>query len=401
MKRSFADIMASMQDDFRKKIGGKIPSWTDLEVPDSLSFEQCSSEAAASYKLRFVPEHAAVADLTGGLGVDSSAFARRAAKLYYFERNTPLFEAAVRNFAARRAALSAGEHMAVIEASNICVGPDSPIPDCDLIYIDPARRGSVGRKVFLLEDCTPDVTELLPALWRHTGRVLLKLSPMADISMVMRRLGPWTKEIHVVELGGEVKELLVYMEKGFEGTPLFVATDTVRSFSFTMEQERDAQASFACPQPGQYLFVPSRAMLKAGAYDCIGLPRLGRHSHLYVCDAIPGARPNAEAAQESPERSRENSPEDTSGNASETHSENPHGTPLGRLYAVERVLPFGSASVRTLAGTFPNADVSCHDLPLRSEELSKRLKCRPGGPVHIFASPSPQGNVMVICRKQL
>lgn len=375
MKRSFAEIMASMQDDFRKKIDGKIPSWAALEVPDSLSFEQCSSEAAASYKLRFVPEGATVADLTGGLGVDSSAFARRAAKLYYFERNTPLFEAATRNFAARRAALPPGEHMARIEASNTSVGPDSPIPDCDLIYIDPARRSDMGRKVFLLEDCTPDVTALLPVLWRHTPRILLKLSPMADISMVMRRLGQGVKEIHVVELGGEVKELLVYMEKGFDGPPLFVATDTVRSFTFTAEQERAALASFACPQPGQHVFVPSHAMLKAGAYNCMGLPRLGRHSHLYVCGAP--ADVNADADRK------------------------PQGMPLGRRYRVEKVLPFSSAAVRALSGSYANADVSCHDLPLRSEELAGRLKCRPGGPVHIFASSSVHGNLIVICRKAL
>lgn len=436
MKKSFADIVASMENDLRRKVAGKIPSWAELEVPTALSYEQCSSEKTAAYKARFVGAgfgdagvggaagaagsgaagygtagygtaagaRPVVADLTGGLGVDSAAFASAGAKVHYFEQNAELCAAAARNFAALGLANGdaddAAEHAddnseagkaGSITVANTTVGPDTPLPDCDLIFMDPARRSSAGKKVFLLEDCTPNVLELLPLLWQHSGRILLKLSPMADFSLVARRLAAANMEIigwhgireaHIVETGGEVKELLILMERSAQpetglrpgdipgadfdsesgenwlsAIPI-TATDLVSSFTFTLGDEAAAAASFANPQPGQYIYVPSGALLKAGAYNIIGLPRLSPDSHLYLCDAP---------------------------------------RPFGRSYLIEEVLPFSSSAIKELAGRFSHADVSAHAMPLRSEELAKRLKVKSGGGLHIFASPSPSGRILLIC----
>lgn len=366
MKKSFADIMAGMQDGLQKKIASKIPSWKGLEVPSALAYEQCSSERTAAYKLRFVPQDAVVADLTGGLGVDSSAFRTKASKLYYYEQNPDLFAAVQRNFA-----LVPG---APVQCINTVVDNSTALEDCDLIYMDPARRSSTGRKVFLLEDCTPNVLELLPNIAAHSPRLLLKLSPMADISLMVRRLqerirdlelGFGIAEIHVVELNSEVKELLFLLQKDYCGTMEITATDMESSFTFTPETEAAAQAIVQSPAAGQYLFVPSGALMKAGAYNCLGLPRLSQHSHLYLCKQPLHAADG----------------------------------PFGRYYRIEEIRQFGSAEIKAMAGKYAKADVSCHDLPLRSEELSKRLKCKSGGDVHIFASSSADGNIMLICSK--
>lgn len=367
MKKSFADILSSMQDDMARKVEAKIPSWKGMELPSSLSYEQCSSERTAAYKLRFVHEGDVVADLTGGLGVDSAAFASKASVVHYFEQNPELFAAVQRNFS-RMAASSlpdAGQMLCdKILMRNETVSLTTDIPQCDLIYMDPARRSTAGKKVFLLEDCTPNVLELLPMLMQRSTRLLLKLSPMADISLVVKRLqeaGADVAEVHVVEAGGEVKELLVLIDReAAAGDIPVTATDLQSEFTFSMEQESRSTASFAVPAPGDMLFVPAGCIMKAGAYNSLALPRLSQHSHLYLSG--PGAAP-------------------------------------GRQYRIEEIHPFSSKAIKELSGRFRLADVSCHDVPLRSEELSARLRCKSGGDHHIFATSSTQGNLILITRK--
>ena len=80
MKASFADILREVSGEGQKKVLAKVPSWSEAEglvIPGSLSTEQCSSEETAMTKARAVSELGCrrVADLTGGLGVDSWAFA--------------------------------------------------------------------------------------------------------------------------------------------------------------------------------------------------------------------------------------------------------------------------------------------------------------------------------------
>ena len=210
MKRSFADILQGLDSDRAQKVARKLPEWAAVgaEIPSALALEQCSSSATAGYKAGLaaadVPPEAArmgtVLDLTGGLGVDSWAFSRVAERVVYFERKKELAEAAQRNFERLGAAN--------IEVRCETVTPETELPEADLIYADPARRDAAGRKVFLLEDCTPDILTLLPMLLRKAPTVLLKLSPMADLAMLADRLGSALREIHVVELDGEVKELL-------------------------------------------------------------------------------------------------------------------------------------------------------------------------------------------------
>ena len=259
MKRSFADIMAGLDIERAQKVARKLPAWAavdaarrdagldPLEIPGALSLEQCSSSATALYKAHLAGQAAAAArsgqlppetsgcagplpsddgplpltmprvarfpgavpasvplatilDLTGGLGVDSWAFAQVAERVVYFERNEELAAAAGRNFQR----LGAGN----IDVRCETVTPQTELPEADLIYADPARRDAAGRKVFLLEDCTPDILTLLPTLLKKAPAVLVKLSPMADLAMLAERLGPALREIHVVECDGEVKELL-------------------------------------------------------------------------------------------------------------------------------------------------------------------------------------------------
>ena len=219
-KKSFSDILEDISEAGAARMRRKVPEWSEvpgIEYPTRLSTEQCSSSATAACKAALVrrirPSCGLLADLTGGLGVDCAAFSRVCSRVLYNEMDPELFAAAQRNFA--RLGLSN------VSFSNVEVTPESLpglLPDgADIIFLDPARRAEGGRKVFLLEDCSPDILALRDGLLAAAPDVLAKLSPMADISMVCRRLGPSVREVHVVGTDGECKELLVWMHRGWTG----------------------------------------------------------------------------------------------------------------------------------------------------------------------------------------
>ena len=404
MKRSFADILSSLDEGRAQKVARKLPAWAaaGIEIPSALALEQCSSSATASYKaslagqaaasanLRFahppqpdgwvppiyeamgghgfaeaLPEPAKeiklILDLTGGLGVDSWAFSQVAERVVYFEQNAELAAAAARNFAK----LGADN----IEVRNETVTPETELPEADLIYADPARRSAAGRKVFLLEDCTPDILTLLPMLLRKAPVVLLKLSPMADLAMLAGRLGPTLREIHVVESDGEVKELLCLLVR--DSAPaepqIIIAAlpEPENAFSFRATEERAAEAVYAAGvQAGDTLLEPCPALLKAGAFKlpCArwGLLKLAPSTHLYLGEAAP----------------------------------------FFKAWHVAEVLPFGAAAFRQVKRSYPRAEITARNLPLGSDALRKKLGVAPGGDVHIFACRLADGRaVLLVCTR--
>lgn len=357
----------------RRKLRDKVPEWyavPALVYPLRLSAEQCSSTSTALYKAcvaltatddtksgqNKMGPNRAIADLTGGLGVDSWAFSKRFGQVLYNEMKPELAKAAEHNFrllgavniVVRNAALGPSGQLSVREI----LGDFRP----DMIYLDPARRAEDGRKVFRLEDCRPDVLTLLPELLDACPKLLLKLSPMADISLVCSQLG-CVREVHVVAAGGECKELLLLLEKGHEGPyRLFVVED--RAVQEIPGQAGD-DASVAndglsgSERPSaRFLFEPGKALLKAGAFDwpCrLGLRKLGRHTHLYI-----GPEPVEEL------------------------------TPFGKWFRILEILPLNKRSLKELASRYPQADVTARNIPLTSEELRARLRVRPGSGIHIF-----------------
>ncbi len=370
MKRSFADILSDMSDDRGKKFAAKLPSWAaaGCRIPSGLSLEQCSSEATASYKAGLVGTAGRLADLTGGMGVDSSAFSRICGEVFYYEREPALAEAAEDNFA-RLGITNIHVCNAEIDAGTI-------LPECDWIYLDPARRAAdgTGRKVFLLEDCSPNILELLPSLLAKAPRIMVKLSPMADITMLAERL-PGIRDIHVVGLNGEVKELLCIIGRG-PGAPLQItAVDPgsgIPAIVFTREEENSARMLLSSiPEAGQIIFEPSPVISKAGCFRILcgrhGMRKLDRFTHLYVCDGICTEVP-------------------------------------GRYFEVLETDPLCKAALKDLAARFPGADVTARNIPMDSEELKKRLKStkKPAAQaagIHIFGITASGEKTLLVTRR--
>ena len=344
----------------RRKLRLKVPEWygdPSLICPIALSAEQCSSTATASYKAAVAGRAVRLADLTGGLGVDCWQFSKVAEAVLYNEMNPVLFEAAKANL--KRLGCNN------VEFSNICISPDT-LPGLldsfqpDLVFADPARR-SGGRKVFLPEDCSPDVLALQDIILERGCLLMLKLSPMADISMLLRKFH-CVKELHIVEADGECKELLLLMEPGFAGETAIVAGP----LRFTVSQEKAATPAFisAMPEAGQLLFEPGPALAKSGAFKLIGekygLRKLGPDTHLYISDSVI-----------------------------------PDLGDLGKWFEIQEVTLFRKAALRDFATRWPGAEVSARALPLSSDGLRKKMGVNGGGGVHIFGVGTIPGRLLI------
>ena len=215
MSGGFSEMLRSLEAKERGKLDAKVPSWAgvEIEVPRAVNFQQCSSEGTARYKAGLLPCGGRVADLTGGLGVDGWAFSLRSSRVWFNERDAALLDAVRGNFGALGVdnaefhGFDISPEASDWKESLAAFGPDA-------VYLDPARRDAAGRKVFLLEECSPDAVALMPFLLTVSPLVMVKVSPMADITMLRRRLEPYLDEIHVIGSGGECKELLCLCRRG-------------------------------------------------------------------------------------------------------------------------------------------------------------------------------------------
>lgn len=342
MKTGFNEMLRRLEAEERKKLDAKIPAWSGLgiEIPSSLNFQQCSGQTAALYKASLIAEGSRVADLTGGLGADSWAFSRRASALWYNERDAALANAVRRNFGLLGVSNAEFHNFDIVPSGHdwtASLGAFRP----DVIYIDPSRRDRSGRKVFLLEDCSPDVQALMPLLHSFAPLVMIKVSPMADMTMLRRRLADSLAEIHVVGAGGECKELLCICRRG-AGPVRTVLSEDGKLYPWADGGGPDAER-------GELLFVPSAALVKSALPLPPGAEALGTGSRMCRCG--------------------------WNGTLSS----------FGSFYRILEDAPFSKGGIREVGARYPRAEVSVRGIPVSAEELRAKLKTGSGGPVHIFA----------------
>lgn len=274
----------------RKKCIKKLPVWfntRDIYYPPLLSVEQCSSEVTAAYKAKLAAGDTLI-DLTGGYGVDSYYFSQTNTTVVHCEINPDL------SAIARYNATLLGQHNTrFIAGDSIQILRESP-QTYDTIYIDPARRSSAG-KVFMLNDCTPNVIAHLDLLLSRAKQVLIKTAPLLDLSAGLKELKQ-VAEIHIISVKNECKELIWILKPGFEGNAKIISTTLnkeEKQFSF-IKGEEEGEANTvrlaAALQSGQYLYEPDVALLKSGAFNLIAeryqLQKLDSQTQLYVADEM-------------------------------------------------------------------------------------------------------------------
>ena len=308
------------------------------------------------------------------MGVDAWAFAQVAKEVLYNEMQVELARATELNFR-ELGVENVRFRNCRVEPGKVAEVLDGFRPD--VIFLDPARRAGDGRKVFLIEECQPDVLGLLPELFEASRYVLLKLSPMADITMACKRLGAHVKEVHVVAAGGECKELLFLLDRDWEGVPATFIVEGGAVMEIPGQAGNDGPSlviSTGAKRSGEiWLFEPGKSLLKAGAFDLpcerFGLTKLGQHTHLYVGEAIPEAL-----------------------------------RPFGKVFEILEVLPLNNRTMKEAGKRWPQAEVTARNVPMTSDLLRKKLGCASGGDIHLFGvrieAAAEAGNYLIVTKKQ-
>ncbi|MBQ7258854.1 MAG: SAM-dependent methyltransferase [Paludibacteraceae bacterium] len=342
----------------RERTADKLPTFAAIDdwwYPVRLSCEQCSSELTARYKVSLLSavsrQYSALLDLTGGYGVDTYFLSECFAHTDYVEQNAELCRIAAHNFERPTPALPKGKEITIhnCTAEEFLHRTPHTVHPYSLIFLDPARRDSHGGKVFRLEDCTPNVVELLPTLLAHGKRLMIKLSPMLDLTQAVKALSQVSWDIHIVAVKNEVKEVLLLSHQPSEvGSQAITAIDLSRPeqvFVFTREEERDCLMESGECKLGEYLYEPNAAILKAGAYKLagkrFGLRKLDVNTHLYCSDTL---------AEDFP----------------------------GRVWQIKNE---GMKGERMKG---EQANVICRNYPLTPESLKKKLHLKDGGTTYII-----------------
>ena len=354
----------------------KLPKWAACDgviFPPHLSMEQCSSEPTAQYKLNLAMEwaervgHASrMTDLTGGFGVDFSFTSCAFAAATYVERNEQLCHIVEHNLPllglnnATVVCADAVEYLSTVEPQT-------------MLFLDPARRDEHGAKTVMLADCTPDVVQLLPQLLEKSRFTMLKLSPMLDWHKAVDDLQGAVREVHIVSVGGECKELLLVLSTVVESelkvycADLSTASDTSSLFVYTPGSSAPVANSKLKTQNSKFVHEPNASIMKAGCFDelaaAYGVSPVSRNSHLFLSD------------------------------------EPVEGFP-GRSFVVERVTTMNKGELRKALAGIEKANIATRNFPLTVAELRKRLKIKDGGDVYIFATTTAEGeHVLLISRK--
>ena len=346
----------------RQLLQKKVPQWAeneDLLFPVHLSIEQCSSEAAAKYKAGLL-DGQTFADLTGGLGVDTFYISQHFQQTDYVEMQTELCDLARHNFAILKADVKVLNETA-----------EDYLKRCepkDCIFIDPARRDEHGRKTISISDCTPDVAALQDLMRQKAKRVLIKLSPMLDISKALEELCH-VKEVHVVAVANECKELDFIMERDYQGEVHFVCVNLMtnqQELCFTMAEERSSTTRLA-DGVMKYLYEPNPALMKAGCFKLLtarfDVYKLHRNSNLYTSEQLIPDFP-------------------------------------GRIFEVQDWAPYNKKVKSTLLADVEKASVAVRNFPLSVAELRKNLKIADGDENYVFATTLKGEEKIIILTKK-
>ena len=374
-------IFLARQEEGRKIVATKLPSWAEnmsILFPAKISLEQCSSEATATYKAGLASGESLV-DLTGGFGVDCSFLSKNFSSVDYVEQNEELCQIAEHNFAAL------GLNIRVNNAESVEFLKNMPAVDC--IYIDPARRDIKGKKTADLSLCSPNLLEIRDILLDKCNTLLIKLSPMFDISSALE-VFPECAEVHVVSVKNECKELLLLVEGGFCGETEIVCIElgmrneelgilrvgesiSKTSFDYAEHKQNRLQAmrseefgeivSYSAPK--SYLYEPNASIMKAGLFKTVAnkynVQKLHPSTHLYTSEELVPDFP-------------------------------------GRSFEIKRVTKVQRKEIQDIE----KANLSIRNFPGNVADLRKKLKLKDGGDTYIFACTlHDNSKVLIICEK--
>lgn len=340
----------------RQKVKSKNPDWyacDDIIYPIKLSLEQSSSKQTAGYKASLVSGDSFI-DLTAGMGVDTWALSRKFSSGIALEQNQELSEITAHNL------ISLGINN--VKVLNQLA--EDYLNDChhkfDLIYLDPARRIASG-KVFLFEDCEPNIVALLPLLKSKSEEILIKTSPLMDIDQSISQLTGVT-DVHIVSVNNDCKEVLYHitqLDKPLRIHTINFTNSGTQKFDYDYLDEKNVEVNYS--ETGKYLYEPNSAILKAGAFKSITthykVGKLHPNTHLYTSNELIANFP-------------------------------------GRIFNVNDILPYSKKEIK--GNIDPNkANITVRNFPDSVEKIRKKLGLKDGGDVYLFAFTNAQNKLQI------
>ncbi len=344
----------------KQKAKVKLPSWfnnLNIYYPPSLNLEQTSSEKTADYKANLISGTTLV-DCTGGFGIDCVSFAKRMEKVFHCDLNEELQSIAAHNFK-------------VLGIKNIESYTTNGIEfalkqkKINWIYIDPSRRNEAKGKVFFLEDCLPNVPLILDDLFKVTSKILIKTAPILDISVGLKSL-QYVKEIHVIAVNNEVKELLWMLDIQHLEEPVIKAVNLSKNKETSVEVKlgEESYAHAILSKPKKYLYEPYASVMKAGVFNWLSqnfkVEKLHALTHLYTSEEL---------------------------------IEFP-----GRCFSITAILPFNKSGMRAIVKCKTN--VVTRNFKMSVAELRKKYKLQEGLDRYLFFVTDHNNKPIVIdCKK--
>ncbi|WP_335976091.1 THUMP-like domain-containing protein [Gaetbulibacter jejuensis] len=349
------------QIEAKQRCKTKLPTWFNTEkiyYPNKLNIEQTSSEVTAKYKSSLITGNSII-DLTGGFGIDCYYFSKKFKEVTHCEINSELSEIVSHNY----------KELGVNTIETITNDGVSQLlnnnKQYDWVYIDPSRRHDTKGKVIFLKDCLPDVPKHLNTIFNHTNNVMIKTSPLLDISVGISELN-YVKTIHVIAVNNEVKELLWILEKGFEAETTIKTVNINKTveetFDFKLNEEQAITTNFS--EPLTYLYEPNAAVLKSGGFKSVSkqlnVLKLHQHTHLYTSQELV----------EFP----------------------------GRCFKIERVLPYNKQLLKK--ELHEKANISTRNFPEAVQQIRKKFKIKDGGDTYVFFTTNLHNEkIVIICKK--
>lgn len=355
---SYTEIMEQITAKQKAKL--KLPSWfttKNILYPSKISVEQTSSEKTAEYKASLVNGNTLI-DLSGGFGIDDFYFAKSFNKVIHCEINEDLSQIVQHNYKQLNSLnieCLTGNSTDILKELN---------QKFDCIYVDPSRRNDEKGKVFMLKDCEPNVPKLLDFYFTFSNKIIIKTAPILDIQAGLSEL-KFVKNIHIVALENEVKELLWEIEFGFTGE-ISIVTINIEKENIQKSKiliNDDSYSKYSLPQ--NYLYEPNASLLKSGKFDTIGnvfkVNKLHQHSHLFTSENLVDFQ--------------------------------------GRRFKIVNSFPFDKETGKNYL-LKQKMNIATRNFPLKPEDIKKKFKIVDGGTVFAFFTTNIENQkIILFCEK--
>ncbi len=350
----------------RQRLLKKLPKWLAYEAvifPPQINLEQTSSQETARYKSTLAHGKTLI-DLTGGFGVDSYFWAKKFNKVIHIDTNAELIKLAKHN-------------ANVMEINNIEFLNKDSIDylqeldqKVDCIFIDPSRRDQNKGRVFMLSDCSPNLIEHWKLVTSKTNQLIIKTSPLLDIKLGLKELEN-VKEIHIVSVKNEVKELLWIINTTSQNSvnkePILKCVDlnnsTQMEFEGDLKHEKNAKVSYAAPQ--KYLYEPLSTIMKSGLFNSLGefyqIDKLAPNTHLYTSNKL-------------------------------IHNFS------GKVFEILDVLDYKTKLLKKRLKS-KNLNVVKKNFPILVKDLIKKFKINEGGEDYVFFTTSGNKKIVILCKR--